>query len=51
MGFEKNAGVDWINSNLERCGSWMQDCAIAVQQTVQNEVLGFSDVLVEEWKD
>ena len=43
--------MDWISSNLECCGSWMQDCVIVVQQTVQNEVLGLGDVLIEEWKD
>ena len=35
MGFEKNAGVDWISSTLDYCGSGWQDCAIAVQQVAQ----------------
>ena len=41
MGFEKNAGVDWISRNLECYGSWLQDCAIAVQQTAQTRFWGF----------
>ena len=51
MGFEKMQAWTGSAAILEYCGSWMQDCVIAVQQTVQNEVLGLGDVLIEEWKD
>ena len=27
----ESASVDRVNNNLERCGSWLQDCAIAGQ--------------------
>ena len=39
MGFEKNAGVEWISSTLECCGSWWQDCTTAVQQVAQTRFL------------
>ena len=29
---KKNAGMYWISSTLECCGSWLQDCAIAGKQ-------------------
>ena len=51
MGFKKMQARTRSVAVLECCGSWMQDCVIAVHQTVQNEVLGLGDVLIEEWKD
>ena len=40
-GVWESAGMDWISNNLECCGSWMQDCPIAVQQTAQMRFWGF----------
>ena len=48
MGFEKNAGVDWINSTFECCGSWWQDCTYSRVAGYLNEVLGLDDVLNEK---
>ena len=46
MGFEKMQAWTRSAAILECCRSWMQDCVIAVQLTIQNEVLGLGDVLM-----
>ena len=51
MGFEKMQAWTRSAAILECCRSWMQDCVIAVQLTIQNEVLGLGDVLIEDWKN